>query len=80
MCKHNNLHSNENFSGIINDCASNTADKYKGTTNIVKEGSGNWRLLGKNIYTGTTIVEGGRLIVNGTHTGIAKTLSYKVKD
>ena len=68
---------NENFSGIINDCASNTADKYKGTTNIVKEGSGDWRLLGKNIYTGTTIVEGGRLIVNGTHTGGG---AYTVKD
>ena len=60
---------NENFTGIINNCASNTADKYNGTTNIVKEGSGDWRLAGKNIYSGTTVVDGGRLIVNGTHTG-----------
>ncbi len=68
---------NENFLGVINDCASNTADKYKGTTNIVKEGSGDWRLTGTNIYTGTTIVEGGRLIVNGTHNGGGV---YTVKD
>ena len=68
---------NETFQGVINDCASNTADKYKGTTNIVKEGSGDWRLSGTNIYTGTTIVEGGRLIVNGTHNGGG---AYMVKD
>lgn len=68
---------NETFQGVINDCASNTADKYKGTTNIVKEGSGDWRLSGTNIYTGTTIVEGGRLIVNGTHNGGG---TYTVKD
>lgn len=68
---------NETFQGVINDCASNTADKYKGTTNIVKEGSGDWRLSGTNIYTGTTIVEGGRLIVNGTHNGGG---AYTVKD
>ena len=60
---------NETFAGVINDCACNNADKYKGTTTIVKEGGGDWRLTGTNIYTGTTTVEGGRLIVNGTHTG-----------
>ena len=59
----------ELFAGVINDCACNNADKYKGTTTIVKEGSGDWRLTGANIYSGTTTVEGGRLIVNGTHTG-----------
>ena len=58
----------ETFAGVINNKASNTADKYDGTTNIVKEGSGDWRLSGTNVYTGTTTVEGGRLIVNGTHT------------
>ncbi len=67
---------NELFAGVINDCASNTADKYKGTTTIVKEGSGDWRLSGTNIYTGTTTVDGGRLIVNGTHnTGGAYTVN-----
>ncbi|MBP5770776.1 MAG: autotransporter-associated beta strand repeat-containing protein [Bacteroidaceae bacterium] len=68
---------NETFAGVINDCASNTADKYLGTTTIVKEGSGDWRLTGTNIYTGTTAVEGGRLIVNGTHTSGG---AYTVKD
>lgn len=68
---------NETFAGVINDCASNTADKYKGTTTIVKEGSGDWRLTGTNIYTGTTTVEGGRLIVNGTHNGGG---AYTVED
>lgn len=68
---------NETFAGVINNKASNTADKYDGTTIIVKEGSGDWRLTGTNVYTGTTTVEGGRLIVNGTHnTGGA----YTVKD
>ncbi|MCR5180415.1 MAG: autotransporter-associated beta strand repeat-containing protein [Bacteroidaceae bacterium] len=67
----------ETFAGVINDCASNTADKYKGTTTIVKEGTGDWRLTGTNTYTGTTTVEGGRLVVNGTHnTGGA----YVVRD
>ena len=68
---------NETFAGIINDCASNTAEKYYGTTTIVKEGSGDWRLTGANVYTGTTTVEGGRLIVNGSHTGGG---AYTVKD
>lgn len=67
----------ETFAGVINDCASNTADKYRGTTTIVKEGSGDWRLTGTNIYTGTTTIEDGRLIVNGTHTGGG---AYTVKD
>ena len=68
---------NETFAGTINDCASNTAEKYYGTTTIVKEGSGDWRLTGANVYTGTTTVEGGRLIVNGSHTGGG---AYTVKD
>ena len=67
----------ETFAGVINDCAANNADKYKGTTTIVKEGGGDWRLTGANTYSGTTTVEGGRLIVNGTHTGGG---AYTVKD
>ena len=68
---------NEVFAGIIDDCASNTADKYKGTTTIVKEGSGDWRLSGTNVYSGTTTVESGRLFINGTHTGGG---NYTVKE
>ena len=67
----------ETFAGIIDDCASNTADKYKGTTTIVKEGSGLWRLNGVNVYSGTTTVEGGTLVVNGSHTTGG---SYTVRD
>ncbi len=72
-----NANTNETFAGVINDCASNTADKYKGTTTIVKEGSGDWRLTGANVYSGTTTVEGGTLIVNGSHNGGG---IYTVKD
>ena len=43
--------------------------KAQGPTSIEKQGSGDWRLTGKNIYTGTTTVSKGRLIVNGQHTG-----------
>lgn len=60
----------ETFGGIINnECAINS---YKGTTTIVKEGKGYWKLTGANIYKGTTTVKGGSLIVNGIHTGTAK--------
>ena len=60
----------ETFSGVINnECATNT---YKGVTTIVKEGKGYWKLTGANIYSGTTTVKGGSLIVNGTHTGTGK--------
>lgn len=60
----------ETFDGVINnECSINT---YKGTTTIVKEGKGYWKLTGANIYKGTTTVKGGSLIVNGIHTGTAK--------
>lgn len=60
----------EVFSGIINnDCANSS---YKGTTTIIKEGEGYWKLTGANIYKGTTTVRGGMLVVNGRHTGTGK--------
>lgn len=56
----------ETFNGVIDGrCQSGK----EGTTNIVKAGSGDWRLTGNNIYKGTTVVEGGRLIVNGNNSG-----------
>lgn len=59
--------SDETFKGVIdNRCSANGKN---GTTSIVKEGSGDWRLTGTNIYSGTTTVNGGRLIVNGTNSG-----------
>ncbi len=57
----------ETFSGVINNECSNNA--YKGVTTIVKEGNGYWKLTGANIYSGTTTVRDGMLIVNGAHTG-----------
>ncbi|MDP4271213.1 MAG: autotransporter-associated beta strand repeat-containing protein, partial [Bacteroidota bacterium] len=60
----------ETFNGIINNECSNKS--YKGITSIVKEGKGYWKLTGANIYSGTTTVTGGTLIVNGTQTGTGK--------
>ena len=57
----------ETFRGVIDD--KDQAGSHPGTTSIVKEGSGEWRLTGKNIYSGTTKVQAGTLIVNGQHTG-----------
>lgn len=59
----------ETFAGVIDNCASNTASKYDGTTNIIKEGNGVWRLKGNNIYKGYTQVNGGSLVVNGRNSG-----------
>ena len=59
--------SNETFNGIIDN--NDQAGSHPGTTSIEKQGSGEWRLTGKNIYSGTTIVTAGTLIVNGQHTG-----------
>lgn len=58
----------ETFSGIINDWSC-SGSGYTGTVNIVKQGSGDWRLKGANTYSGSTIIEGGRLIVDGTNSG-----------
>ena len=57
----------ETFRGIIDDY--DQAHSHPGTTSIEKQGSGDWRLSGKNVYSGTTIVTAGTLIVNGQHTG-----------
>jgi len=60
----------ETFNGTINNECSNRS--YKGTVSIVKDGLGYWKLTGSNIYSGTTTVKGGMLIVNGAQTGTAK--------
>jgi autotransporter-associated beta strand protein len=39
------------------------------TLNLVKDGGGVWTLSGNNSYAGTTAVNQGTLLVNGTHTG-----------
>jgi len=62
----------ETFNGIINNECSNKS--YKGTTSIVKDGKGYWKLTATNIYAGTTTVKGGMLIVNGVQTGTGKVI------
>lgn len=57
----------ETFRGVIDD--SDQAGSHPGTTSIVKQGTGDWRLTGTNTYSGTTQVQKGTLIVNGTHSG-----------
>ena len=62
----------ETFNGVIDNCASSTNSKYDGTTNIVKEGTGSWRLTGTNVYKGYTNINGGQFIVNGKNNGTGK--------
>lgn len=57
----------ETFHGIIDNRASSST--REGTVSITKKGSGDWRLTGNNVYKGKTTINGGRLIVNGTHSG-----------
>ena len=57
----------ETFRGVIDD--KDQAGTHPGKTSIVKDGVGDWRLTGSNTYSGTTKVEAGTLIVNGTHSG-----------
>lgn len=57
----------ETFRGVIDD--KDQAGSHPGKTSIVKDGVGDWRLTGANTYSGTTKVEAGTLIVNGTHSG-----------
>lgn len=58
---------NETFRGVIDNL--DQAGSHPGTTTIVKEGTGSWRLTGANSYSGKTTVQAGTLIVNGQHTG-----------
>jgi len=56
----------ETFRGVIDNRAQGG---QQGKTSVEKQGSGDWRLTGANVYSGTTTVTKGRLIVNGNHTG-----------
>ncbi len=58
----------ETFRGIINNWSC-SGSGHSGTVNIVKTGTGVWRLTGANEYKGTTVVNNGTLVVNGRHTG-----------
>lgn len=59
------LGTDETFNGRITDGIEHNS--RIGTTSIVKEGEGYWRLTGAQKYRGTTTIEGGILIQNGTH-------------
>lgn len=61
--------SDEEFAGVICDLPAGLNKAYNGTVNINKTGTGLWRLTGANTYSGATHVQGGALIVNGSHTG-----------
>ena len=58
----------ETFRGIINNWSC-SGSGHVGTVNIVKTGTGLWRLTGKNEYAGITKVNDGMLVINGTHSG-----------
>ncbi len=56
--------SNEEFAGAIDDY--NSDRSAKGETSVVKVGTGYWRLTGSSSHSGTTTVDEGSLIVNGS--------------
>lgn len=60
--------SDETFAGKINNWSC-SGSGHSGTVNIVKTGTGLWRLTGSNDYKGTTKVNEGKLIINGTNSG-----------
>jgi autotransporter-associated beta strand protein len=66
------LGTDETFNGIINNHLYGNAADGNATTTIVKTGAGLWRLNGNNTYIGTTTIEGGKLIINGVHSGNGK--------
>jgi fibronectin-binding autotransporter adhesin len=56
------------FSGVIGNTRIDTGAAGQ-ELRITKTGTGTLTLSGANTYTGTTTVNAGKLIVNGTHTG-----------
>ena len=54
--------------GGLNTDATN-AVLIQGTTSLIKEGAGKWTLTASNTYTGTTLVNGGTLLINGNQSG-----------
>lgn len=62
----------ETFAGSINNQLYGSSTNTDGETTIIKEGNGLWRLTGTNPYNGTTTVTAGKLIINGSNTGVGK--------
>ena len=63
--------SDETFAGKINNWSC-SGSGHSGTVNIIKAGTGLWRLTGSSDYKGTTAVNGGSLIINGSKSGTGK--------
>lgn len=57
---------NNTLSPLIADAA---AASGSNVVNVAKSGAGKWILTGNNSYTGTTTVNAGALLINGTQTG-----------
>jgi autotransporter-associated beta strand protein len=57
------------FSGVMRGVGggANNSSLDAGKINLVKTGSGAFTLTGANLYKGTTTVNGGTLLVNGSH-------------
>ena len=59
--------------GLNTDCAN--AASFQGTTALIKEGTGAWTLTGASTHTGTTTVNNGALVINGSFNGSPVTIS-----
>jgi rhamnogalacturonan endolyase len=55
--------------------AATNAALFSGTTSLIKEGNGSWTLTGDNSYSGTTVVNGGTLFLNGDQSAAAGAVS-----
>lgn len=62
--------SNNTLSPLVADAA---AASGSNVVNVAKNGTGKWILTGNNSYTGTTNVNAGTLLINGTQTGAGLT-------
>ena len=62
----------ETFEGVINNQPYGATTNTDAETSIIKEGLGIWRLTGTNTYNGTTLINEGTLVVNGSNNGNGK--------
>jgi len=60
--------------GGLNTDATNAAS-FQGVVALIKEGTGTWTLTGASAHTGTTVVNNGALLVNGSFSGSPVTVN-----